>query len=279
MPKLRTVRPGVDLGYRRTRVGAGFRYTDADGGALPDAERERAVALVIPPAWTDVWISAAPNGHIQATGIDGAGRLQYLYHPDWSTGRDKGKYARALQLAGSLPRARGRVTTSLRRADLDRERVLATAFRLLDLAAPRVGSERYLVTHGHRQQVELASSDADAADFDALVLPGGVVNADKLRMDEASVAFAKAFFAQHKPVGAICHAAWTLVEGDVVRGRTLTSYPSLQTDLRNAGATWVDEEVVVDEGFVTSRTPGDLPAFNAKLLEEFAEGEHAEQTA
>ncbi|MEZ5214873.1 MAG: DNA topoisomerase IB [Microbacterium sp.] len=147
MPKLRTVRPGVDLGYRRTRVGAGFRYTDADGGALPDAERERAVALVIPPGWTDVWISAAPNGHIQATGIDGAGRLQYLYHPDWSTGRDKGKYARALQLAGSLPRARGRVTTSLRRADLDRERVLATAFRLLDLAAPRVGSER-LVTHG-----------------------------------------------------------------------------------------------------------------------------------
>ena len=133
--------------------------------------------------------------------------------------------------------------------------------------------------NGHRQQVELASSDADAAEFDALVLPGGVVNADKLRMDEASVAFAKAFFAQHKPVGAICHAAWTLVEGDVVRGRTLTSYPSLQTDLRNAGATWVDEEVVVDEGFVTSRTPGDLPAFNAKLVEEFAEGEHAEQTA
>ena len=97
--------------------------------------------------------------------------------------------------------------------------------------------------NGHEQPVDLASDAADAADFDALVLPGGVVNADHLRMDEASVAFAKAFFAQHKPVGAICHAAWTLVEGDVVRGRTLTSYPSLTTDLRNAGATWVDEEL------------------------------------
>lgn len=133
--------------------------------------------------------------------------------------------------------------------------------------------------NGHEQAVDLASTDADAADFDALVLPGGLVNADHLRMDEDSVAFATAFFAAHKPVGAICHAAWTLVEGDVVRGRTLTSYPSLQTDLRNAGATWVDEEVVVDDGLVTSRTPDDLPAFNAKLIEEFAEGEHAGQTA
>lgn len=133
--------------------------------------------------------------------------------------------------------------------------------------------------NGHRQQVELASSDADAADFDALVLPGGVVNADKLRMDEASVAFAKAFFAQHKPVGAICHAAWTLVEGDVVRGRTLTSCSSLQTDLRNAGATWVDEEVVVDEGFVTSRTPGDLLRLQREARRGVRGGEHAEQTA
>ena len=146
-----------------------------------------------------------------------------------------------------------------------------------ELVAPKVGEVEG--KNGHKQSVDRTSGDADAGSYDALVLPGGVVNADKLRMDEASVAFAKAFFAQHKPVGAICHAAWTLVEGDVVRGRTLTSYPSLQTDLRNAGATWVDEEVVVDEGFVTSRTPGDLPAFNAKLVEEFAEGEHAEQTA
>ena len=126
--------------------------------------------------------------------------------------------------------------------------------------------------------MDLASRDASASDFDALVLPGGVVNADHLRMDEASVAFARDFFAQHKPVGAICHAAWLLIEADVVDGRTLTSYPSLKTDLVNAGAEWVDEEVVVDQGLVSSRTPDDLPAFNAKVVEEIAEGEHAGQT-
>ncbi|MDE0547639.1 type 1 glutamine amidotransferase domain-containing protein [Microbacterium sp. C7(2022)] len=133
--------------------------------------------------------------------------------------------------------------------------------------------------NGHEQQVDLAVTDADAGAFDALVLPGGVVNADHLRMDETSVAFAAAFFEQHKPVAAICHAAWTLIESGVVNGRKLTSYPSLKTDLVNAGATWVDEEVVVDAGFVTSRTPDDLPAFNAKLIEEVAEGRHADQTA
>lgn len=132
--------------------------------------------------------------------------------------------------------------------------------------------------NGHAQPVDMLAGEADAADFDALVLPGGVVNADHLRMDAASVAFAKAFFEQHKPVGAICHAAWTLIEAGVVDGRTLTSYPSLQTDLRNAGATWVDEEVVVDAGLVSSRTPDDLPAFNEKVIEEIKEGRHAEQT-
>ncbi len=200
MPKLRTVRPGVDLGYRRTRVGAGFRYTDADGGALPDAERERAVALVIPPAWTDVWISAAPNGHIQATGIDGAGRLQYLSHPDWSTGRDKGKYARALQLAGSLPRARGRVTTSLRRTDLDRERVLATAFRLLDLAAPRVGSERYLVTHGSRGLTALRRRDAaTSASLITLRFRGKSGKMQHLEVDDDDLAAAVTLLAAGRP--------------------------------------------------------------------------------
>ena len=133
--------------------------------------------------------------------------------------------------------------------------------------------------NGHTQPVDLVASQADAADFEALVLPGGVVNADHLRMDADAVAFAKAFFEQHKPVGAICHAAWTLIEAGVVEGRTLTSYPSLATDLRNAGATWVDEEVVVDEGLVSSRTPDDLPAFNAKVVEEIAEGRHAGQRA
>ncbi|WP_460775139.1 type 1 glutamine amidotransferase domain-containing protein [Microbacterium sp. GXF7504] len=133
--------------------------------------------------------------------------------------------------------------------------------------------------NGHLQQVDLAVADADASDFAALVLPGGVVNADHLRMDADAVRFSKAFFEQHKPVGAICHAAWTLIEAGVVEGRTLTSYPSLKTDLVNAGASWVDEEVVVDAGFVSSRTPDDLPAFNAKVVEEIGEGEHSGQTA
>jgi len=135
------------------------------------------------------------------------------------------------------------------------------------------------VDKGDTFSVELPVGQASAGDFDALVLPGGVVNADFLRTDAASVAFAKAFFDQHKPVGAICHAPWTLVEAGVVDGRTLTSWPSLQTDLRNAGATWVDEQVVVDKGFVTSRKPDDIPAFASKLIEEIAEGPHSEQHA
>ena len=133
--------------------------------------------------------------------------------------------------------------------------------------------------NGHTQSVDAVTGDVDVADFHALVLPGGVVNADHLRMDESAVAFARGFFEQQKPVAAICHAAWTLIEAKVVEGRTLTSYPSLQTDLRNAGATWVDEEVVVEDGLVTSRTPDDLPAFNAKVVEEIAEGRHSAQSA
>lgn len=133
--------------------------------------------------------------------------------------------------------------------------------------------------NGHEQAVDLHASETTADQFDALVLPGGVVNADHLRMDKASIELARAFFEQHKPVGVICHGAWILIEAGVVDGRTLTSYPSLTTDLRNAGATWVDEEVVVDEGLVSSRTPDDLPAFNAKLVEEISEGKHAGQTA
>ena len=132
--------------------------------------------------------------------------------------------------------------------------------------------------NGHSQAVDATTADVNAGDFDALVLPGGVVNADHLRLDEAAVAFTRDFFAQHKPVAAICHAAWILAEAHVLNGRKLTSYPSLRTDLVNAGAEWVDEEVVVDAGLVSSRTPDDLPAFNAKVVEEIAEGEHASQT-
>jgi protease I len=128
-------------------------------------------------------------------------------------------------------------------------------------------------------KVDKPVEEASANDYDALVLPGGVGNPDNLRQDENAVQFVRDFFEQGKPVGAICHAPWTLVEAGVVRGRTLTSFPSLQTDIRNAGGNWVDEEVHVDQGLVTSRKPDDLPAFNAKLIEEFAEGKHAQQAA
>lgn len=122
--------------------------------------------------------------------------------------------------------------------------------------------------------VDLTLDEADAADFDALQLPGGVMNPDKLRDDARAVAFVKSFFDAGKPIGAICHGPWTLIEADAVKGRRLTSYSSIRTDLENAGAQWVDEEVVTDNGLVTSRKPADLPAFNAKLIEEIAEGVH-----
>lgn len=128
-------------------------------------------------------------------------------------------------------------------------------------------------------EVDRTVEEASADDYDALVLPGGVGNPDQLRTDENAVAFARSFFEQGKPVAVICHGPWTLVEAGVIRGRTLTSWPSLQTDIRNAGATWVDEEVHVDEGLVSSRRPDDLPAFCRKLVEEFKEGKHAGQKA
>jgi protease I len=120
---------------------------------------------------------------------------------------------------------------------------------------------------------------ATPGDYDALLLPGGVKNPDTMRQDSRGVAFVRHFADSGKPIAAICHAPWMLIEADVVRGRRVTSYPSLRTDLRNAGAEWVDEEVVTDRGLVTSRTPKDLPAFNAKMLEEFAEGVHAKAQA
>jgi len=128
-------------------------------------------------------------------------------------------------------------------------------------------------------KVDKSVEVASANDYDALVLPGGVGNPDNLRQDENAVQFVRDFFEQGKPVAAICHAPWTLIEAGVVRGRTLTSFPSLQTDLRNAGADWVDEEVHVDNGLVTSRKPDDIPAFNKKVIEEIREGRHEQQAA
>jgi len=127
---------------------------------------------------------------------------------------------------------------------------------------------------GKSFKVDVPLAEANPADYDALLLPGGVMNPDKLRIEEKAVQFVKSFFDEHKPVAAICHGPWTLINAGVAAGRRLTSYPSIQADLKNAGADWVDEQVVVDNGLVTSRKPDDLPAFNQKMLEEFVEGVH-----
>lgn len=129
-------------------------------------------------------------------------------------------------------------------------------------------------TDADTAQVDLTLDQARADDFDALLIPGGVKNPDTMRQEARAVDLVRAMFDAKKPIATICHGPWMLVEADVVRGRRVTSYPSLRTDLRNAGAEWVDEEVVVDQGLVTSRTPKDLPAFNAKMVEEFGEGTH-----
>jgi len=132
--------------------------------------------------------------------------------------------------------------------------------------------------NGTTIMADMSATDANAVDYDGLLLPGGLANPDHLRMNPAAVHFTGEFFEQHKPVAAICHAPWLLIEADVVEGRTLTSWPSLRTDLMNAGATWVDEEVVVDHGLVTSRKPDDIPVFIDKAIEAFAAGPHETQT-
>ncbi len=130
---------------------------------------------------------------------------------------------------------------------------------------------------GDSIKVDMTLDEANPNDFDALELPGGVMNPDKLRVNEKAVKFVKAFFDAGKPVAAICHAPWTLINADVVKGREMTSYHTLRKDLENAGAKWVDQEVVVDNGLITSRKPDDIPAFNKKMIEEFAEGTHHRQ--
>jgi protease I len=132
---------------------------------------------------------------------------------------------------------------------------------------------------GNEYAVDVPLEQADPNQYDALLLPGGVMNPDKLRTNQQAVRFVRSFFEAQKPVAAICHGPWILIEAGVVQGRELTSYPSIKTDLRNAGAHWVDREVVVDQGLVTSRNPDDLPAFNRKLVEEVSEGRHEGQHA
>ena len=132
---------------------------------------------------------------------------------------------------------------------------------------------------GDYVNVDRRLEDANASDYDALVIPGGLMNPDALRMNENAVKFVRAFFEQSKPVSAICHGPWLLIEADVVRGRKLTSYPSIRTDIENVGGEWSDEPVIVDQGLVTSRHPGDIQPFTDKMLEEIQEGMHAGQTA
>ena len=171
--------------------------------------------------------------------------------------------------------------------------ILATeGFEQVELEEPRealqdAGATTHLISPEERRvrawdeedwgetfDVDVPLKDAQPGDYDGLLLPGGVLNPDQLRMEPKAIEFIRAFFEQGKPVAAICHGAQVLIEADVVRGRTLTSYPSFRRDLINAGAHWVDQAVVVDNGLVTSRKPDDIPAFNAKMIEEFAEGPH-----
>jgi len=149
----------------------------------------------------------------------------------------------------------------------------------IDIVSPAKGKVRgwKMTDWGDSFEVDVSLDEADAEDYDALVLPGGVANPDKLRMNDKAVEFVRAFLQAGKPIAAICHGPWTLIEADGVQGRTMTSWPSLKTDLKNAGANWVDRSVVTDNGLVTSRKPDDIPDFNRKMIEEFAEGIHSGQ--
>ena len=160
---------------------------------------------------------------------------------------------------------------------LEPRKALEQAGAAVDVVSPKT-SEVKGWNHtewGQKVAVDRPLDSARPDDYDALLLPGGVINPDALRINPKAIEFIRSFVASGKPIAAICHGPWTLIEADAVRGRTITSWPSLRTDLKNAGAQWVDQEVVVDNGLVTSRKPDDIPAFNRKMIEEFAEGRHA----
>lgn len=161
------------------------------------------------------------------------------------------------------------------------QKALEAAGAKTDVISPKDGKVRGWnhTDWGESIRVDVNLKAANANDYDALVLPGGVMNPDQLRQDRTAVQFVRAFFDAHKPVAAICHGPWMLVEADVLRGRKLTSWPSLRTDIRNAGGEWVDQEVVDDQGLITSRKPADIPAFNKKLIEEITQNKHQPQHA
>jgi protease I len=164
---------------------------------------------------------------------------------------------------------------------LEPKKALEEAGAMTEVISPKDGKIKGWnhTEWGQEIPVNVNLKSADHNSYDALLLPGGVMNPDYLRMEPSAVQFVKSFFDSGKPVGAICHGPWLLVEADVIRGRKLTSWPSLRTDIRNAGGEWTDQEVVTDHGLVTSRKPADIPAFNRKIIEEFAEGRHAPQQA
>ncbi|MGI9072985.1 MAG: type 1 glutamine amidotransferase domain-containing protein [Bryobacteraceae bacterium] len=164
---------------------------------------------------------------------------------------------------------------------IEPQKALKEAGATTDVISPKDGKIKGWnhTEWGQEIPVDVSLKSADQNNYDALLLPGGVMNPDYLRMEPSAVQFVKAFFDSGKPVGAICHGPWLLIEADVIRGRKLTSWPSLRTDIRNAGGEWSDQEVVTDHGLVTSRKPADIPAFNKKIIEEFAEGKHTPQQA
>ena len=169
-------------------------------------------------------------------------------------------------------------TDGFEQVELDQPvEALKAAGATVEIIAPKSGEIQGFNHHdkGDTVAVDRALSDADAADYAGLLLPGGVINPDALRLEEDAIAFIRSFSDAGKPIAAICHGPWTLINADAVSGRRMTSWPSLQIDLENAGADWVDEEVVVDNGLVTSRKPDDLPAFCARMIEAFAEGRNA----
>lgn len=173
-------------------------------------------------------------------------------------------------------------TDGFEQAELtDPLKALKKAGATAEIVAPHDGTIQGMKHRdkGSKAKVDRTLEDARAEDYAAIVLPGGVANPDALRMDAKAVAFVRHFFEAKKPIAVICHGPWTLVEADVVRGVRMTSWPSLKTDLKNAGAHWVDEEVVVDQGIVSSRKPDDLPAFCRKMIEEFTEGRHEKRNA
>lgn len=257
MARLKRVVPFVDPGYTRIKVGKEQRFVTPRGKRVSKKDDVRIRALVIPPAWTDVWISARPDGHIQVVGTDGAGRKQYVYHPNWTERRAKNKFARALELAAVLPRARARVTQALRGEGLTRERTLAVAFRLLDQAAPRVGSTAYLKANGSRGLTTLQRRDATVErSLVTLSFPAKSGKRALLRVDDAELAAAVTELAAGRPTAPLLayrrHRSRVALSASDVNAhlRALTGGPFTAKDFRTLRGTVSAAEALARIGTV-----------------------------